>query len=105
MFNWIKRSHKKEVSLTLADYFTDIFVRNAWMSSESASGFGSTLSQTENLRKDLGFIIDQLAIQSIVDIPWAIVRLFRNEKVANFIHHFPDCGCKGGICTMIWFGF
>jgi len=80
MFNWINKSHKKEVSLTLADYFTDIFVRNAWMSSESASGFGSTLSQTENLRKELGFIIDQLAIQSIVDIPCGDANWMRTEN-------------------------
>lgn len=51
------------------DIFTQIYNSNAWQSAESCSGTGSTLEQTENLRKELGNLLKEFSIKSIIDAP------------------------------------
>jgi SAM-dependent methyltransferase len=49
--------------------FTWIYKNNYWGSQESASGDGSTLEYTENLRKELPGLLQRFSIQSIFDAP------------------------------------
>ena len=57
-------------SLSKLDNKFDLIYRtNYWNSSESISGPGSTLSYTENIRKELPIIFKKFEIKSILDIP------------------------------------
>ena len=49
--------------------FTDIYLHNHWKGTESVSGSGSTLKQTQYLRRDLEKILKIYRIGSILDIP------------------------------------
>ena len=62
----------KDVALSLLPVqkrFERIFNRNLWGSEESVSGFGSTLAATENLRRRLPALIDELGVASVLDVP------------------------------------
>ena len=55
---------------------------------ESASGVGSTLIQTQNIRKELPIIVEKFNIQSIVDAPcgdlnW--IKVFLNDFKVEYI--------------------
>ena len=52
-----------------AEVFTGIYHRNIWKNDESASGHGSTLEYTKNVRAALPLIFEKLEIASIVDAP------------------------------------
>jgi len=54
---------------TLRERFTYIYLLNHWGSLETRSGFGSELSYTENLRKELPVLIKQFSIKKIFDGP------------------------------------
>jgi hypothetical protein len=65
-------SPSQPMSLRVADMseiFGEIFVKNTWGSQESASGCGSQLDQTEELRRILPVLIRDLHIKSMLDIP------------------------------------
>jgi SAM-dependent methyltransferase len=49
--------------------FLDIYSKNAWGGAESRSGSGSSLEQTETIRKQLPPIIRNLGVKSFLDIP------------------------------------
>jgi hypothetical protein len=49
--------------------FTIIYSKNKWGSSESSSGYGSTLTQTSNLRQELPALIKKYHIKSLLDVP------------------------------------
>jgi hypothetical protein len=49
--------------------FSHIFRSRYWGDAESVSGIGSSLAQTENIRKELPRIVDEFGIRSIVDAP------------------------------------
>ncbi|WLI88051.1 class I SAM-dependent methyltransferase [Massilia sp. R2A-15] len=51
------------------DKFTWIYSTNHWHSNESASGAGSTLEYTENLRKELPKLFASLSIKTVFDAP------------------------------------
>jgi hypothetical protein len=51
------------------DKFTWIYKKNYWQSNESASGDGSTLEYTANLRKELPALFEKFAIKSVLDAP------------------------------------
>ena len=57
----------------IKETFTDIYVNRKWdepnKPNESASGNGSTLDFTRNLRKELPKLFDVFAIQSVFDAP------------------------------------
>src|SRR5262245_64958041 len=50
-----------------AEVFTGIYHRNIWKNQESASGHGSTIEYTKNVRDDLPLIFDNLNIARIYD--------------------------------------
>jgi 2-polyprenyl-3-methyl-5-hydroxy-6-metoxy-1,4-benzoquinol methylase len=51
------------------EVFTFIYKNNYWGTPETASGDGSTLSETENISKQLPILVNDLGISSILDIP------------------------------------
>lgn len=55
--------------MNIANTFKRIYTKNLWRNKESYSGAGSTLSYTENLRKELPILINEFKINSILDAP------------------------------------
>lgn len=51
------------------EIFTYIYKENHWRNNESASGDGSTLNETQYIRKELPLLLQQYQIKSILDIP------------------------------------
>ena len=51
------------------DRFTKIYSSNHWNSSESRSGEGSTLENTQNIRAELPKILDRYKINKMLDAP------------------------------------
>lgn len=51
------------------DIFTDIYQSNSWNNKESVSGLGSTLQQTEVIRRELPLLWNQLETRTLLDIP------------------------------------
>jgi hypothetical protein len=49
--------------------FTESYYRNTWGDHESASGQGSSVAYTENLRKKLPELLKKFAVRSIFDAP------------------------------------
>ncbi|MGM0661861.1 MAG: methyltransferase domain-containing protein [Pseudomonadota bacterium] len=58
--------------------FQRIYKYNYWSSSESLSGAGSTLKNTQKLRADLHEILDRFEVASIVDIACGDFNWFRD---------------------------
>ncbi|HMI78695.1 MAG TPA: class I SAM-dependent methyltransferase [Ferruginibacter sp.] len=56
-------------NMSTREVFTVIYNTNNWKSKESISGIGSELKQTETLIKDLGKLLHDLNIKSLLDIP------------------------------------
>lgn len=59
------------------EVFLEHFQRNEWGSSESASGPGSTLEYTENIRKELPGLVEELMVRTILDAPCGDYNWFR----------------------------
>lgn len=60
------------------DLFERIYERNEWGGDESRSGPGSTLAETEKLRRELPGIVEQLRVEVFLDVPcgdWNWMRL------------------------------
>lgn len=55
--------------MSIENRFLLIYKNNYWKSNESISGVGSTIIQTENLRKKLPIILEDLKIKSLLDAP------------------------------------
>jgi glycosyltransferase involved in cell wall biosynthesis len=49
--------------------FTNIYRFNKWQSIESISGSGSTMTQTEVIRRELPFVLSKLEIKTLLDAP------------------------------------
>ena len=62
------RNHVR-MKRTNEERFTWIYKNNLWGCRESVSGWGSTLSYTENIRSQLPHAIRQLGIASLLDAP------------------------------------
>jgi len=52
-----------------ADVFRHHFESNSWGNAESVSGAGSTLQYTENIRKELPALVEELGVRVILDAP------------------------------------
>jgi SAM-dependent methyltransferase len=55
--------------MSLTQTFTQIYKDNSWDSSESVSGTGSEMKNTEVIRRELPVLLDKFNITSILDIP------------------------------------
>ncbi|WP_142386514.1 class I SAM-dependent methyltransferase [Bacillus sp. Marseille-P3661] len=81
-----KRKRKKS---NMKDVFTDIYKNNKWGSTESFSGTGSTLNETENIRTFLESLIRNYQIKSILDAPCGDFNWFKeiNLKELNVVSY------------------
>ncbi len=65
-----RRFHDKILPLSSAqDKFTWIYENNFWQDDESASGSGSTMGYTKNLRAELPKIFEAFEVKSVFDAP------------------------------------
>jgi SAM-dependent methyltransferase len=55
--------------MNLIETFNEIYEKNLWSSSESVSGAGSEIKNTEVIRRELPYLIQKFGIKSILDIP------------------------------------
>jgi len=64
------REHSQVLEqMSLEERFKYIFERNLWSNEESRSGDGSTLVETETLRRGIATVLDELGAKSLLDIP------------------------------------
>jgi hypothetical protein len=73
--------HVKKVDVH--ETFTKIYENNTWGSAESVSGMGSELAQTESLRRDLGKLLVDLNISSMLDIPCGDFNWMQRVDLSN----------------------
>jgi len=64
-----RRTRELLAANTIEERFTRIYESNYWGSSESASGQGSTLEQTRDLRAQLPALLERFRIRSVFDAP------------------------------------
>lgn len=57
--------------------FRHHFETNEWGSNESVSGAGSTIAYTENIRKEISRLVNDLAVDTILDAPCGDYNWFR----------------------------
>jgi hypothetical protein len=62
---------------TTEQTFTRIRQRNSWGSRESASGSGSTLEYTENIRREIPVLVARLGVKRMLDAPCGDYNWFR----------------------------
>jgi hypothetical protein len=74
------RSGGKLKSRDAGEIFSDIYKENVWENEESASGDGSTLEYTANLRKELPMLFEQFKIKSVLDAPCGDYNWFRHVE-------------------------
>jgi hypothetical protein len=66
--NFLKHRDSLE-RLNLKDRFEYIFEKNLWSSEESRSGLGSTLLETDTLRREIPVLLREIEARSLLDIP------------------------------------
>jgi hypothetical protein len=69
LLKWYRNRNLKFKNKLISEVFTEIYETNYWKSSESVSGAGSELVQTESLRNNLEKILNDMKISSVLDIP------------------------------------
>ena len=69
------------------DRFTEIYSSNHWNSSESRSGEGSTLENTQNIRVELPKILDRYAIKKMLDAPCGDFNWMKHVTRNTFIKY------------------
>ncbi len=72
ILRWYGKRHPNVVkfrSMNTHEVFTDIYQNNHWRSSESISGKGSVIEQTETLIHDLEKLLKDFKITSVLDLP------------------------------------
>jgi hypothetical protein len=85
----VKKNFRKIINeLNLEDRFTQIYNINYWNNRESASGRGSTIALTKNLREKLPELFTKFSIKNVFDGPcgdfnW--MRLVVEETNINYI--------------------
>lgn len=73
------------------DVFNEIYQNNFWKSDESVSGYGSTMEQTETIRKKLPVLFKSLNIKSVLDIPCGDLNWFpMNDMPDDFYYMGAD---------------
>lgn len=65
------------------DVFTEIYKSNHWQSSESISGTGSEIKQTESLVNDLNKLFIDKNIKSVLDLPCGDFKWMQKVNLSN----------------------
>ncbi len=66
---WQRFRYHPRLAGSPRDVFTQFYHANKWGDRESVSGAGSNLAQTEEIRRVLPGLLDELACQSVLDVP------------------------------------
>jgi hypothetical protein len=66
---WRRRYNEMLAAPSISERFDLIYDQNLWNDAESASGPGSTLEYTKNLREELSNIIKKYSVDTILDAP------------------------------------
>ncbi len=61
--------HRERLSGPIENRFTSIYKKNIWGDTESVSGPGSNMEQTETLRRELPEFLKRFHIRTMLDIP------------------------------------
>lgn len=70
LLRWYRnRNSSKFRNMSTNEVFTEIYKSNHWKSSESISGTGSEIKQTESLINDLDKLLTDMNIVSVLDLP------------------------------------
>lgn len=81
--------------MDIKETFTDIYLNRKWdepnKPNESASGNGSTLDYTRNLREELPKLFDMFAIKSVFDAPCGDL-----NWMSRVLVNYPEIGYTGG---------
>ena len=67
--NYLQHRNYLEAMKTLEERFVYIYQHNLWGGEESRSGLGSSLNETEVLRKEVPIVLAKISASSILDIP------------------------------------
>jgi SAM-dependent methyltransferase len=92
-FTWAKATVGRHRKLILGlkepeDRFTKIYLSNHWNSSESRSGEGSTLENTQSIRNELPRIFEKYKIGSMLDAPCGDFNWMWSVTQNNSIKYF-----------------
>jgi SAM-dependent methyltransferase len=68
---------------TTQQIFSEIYRKNGWRGTESASGTGSTLEQTAEIRKRIPELLQRHRVESLLDIPCGDFHWFRQMPVVG----------------------
>jgi len=77
------RKSKKFRNKSIDQVFTEIYDTNHWANSESVSGHGSEIRQTESLVKDLNKLFEEKNITSVLDIPCGDFNWMQRVDLSN----------------------
>ncbi|MBR0739662.1 class I SAM-dependent methyltransferase [Bradyrhizobium liaoningense] len=69
MLVWLRSQMVRNLRGSPSEVFGEIYRRNIWGYKETASGGGSTLRQTEEIRKSLPGLLRELGIETLLDLP------------------------------------
>lgn len=66
---WLRSQMVRNLRGSPYEVFGEIYRRNIWGYKETASGGGSTLRQTEEIRKTLPGLLKELNVETLLDLP------------------------------------
>jgi hypothetical protein len=69
LLTWIRSQMVRDLRGTPGEVFGEIYRRNIWGYTETASGGGSTLRHTERVRESLPRLLAELEIETLLDLP------------------------------------
>ncbi|HYW74149.1 MAG TPA: class I SAM-dependent methyltransferase [Pyrinomonadaceae bacterium] len=67
IYNWIRSLRSSFKTPGLEEVFSDIYLNNSWADQESVSGPGSTMTRTENVRRELPGLLESIGATSLLD--------------------------------------
>lgn len=84
---WHRWKYKKWQNKPVKDVFEAIYAQNHWNSTESVSGSGSELAQTEKVRAALPQLFQDYQIQTVADIPCGDFNWMKNVDLSVLQHY------------------
>lgn len=93
--NTNNKENDKRTQIT--QVFTHNYETNAWGNAESKSGSGSTLQQTQTLRKELASLLKKLNITSMLDAPCGDFNWMKEMDLTNI--NYTGCDIVSPLIT------
>ena len=82
--------HVRHIWRGSADIFGSYYRSNRWSSDESRSGQGSSLAATEALRANLGTLLQELKVRSVLDVPCGDFHWFQHVELGDIAYTGAD---------------